>query len=254
MRIAALYDIHGNFPALKAVLDELNDLKPDRVVIGGDIVSGSMPVQTLECLLNLKRNVKVTFIQGNGDREVIEASKGLELNGLSEQGKKKQRWVAEQLTEKQIEFLSSFERTASIHVDNMGNILFCHATPFSDSDIFTPESDIKRIGQLFEAVEQPIIVCGHTHMQFKLELEKKVIFNAGSVGMPFAKRSGAYWFFIDSDQATINFKQTFYDLNLASKLLRTSGDPYVEEFVNHNLLHVPTPREAMEMLNKISLK
>jgi Icc-related predicted phosphoesterase len=50
MKIAALYDIHGNFPALKAVLDELETIQPDLIVIGGDIVSGPMPVQTLDCL------------------------------------------------------------------------------------------------------------------------------------------------------------------------------------------------------------
>jgi Icc-related predicted phosphoesterase len=88
MKIAALYDIHGNFPALKAVLDELETIQPDLIVIGGDIVSGPMPVQTLDCLLNLSKRIKVQFIKGNGDREVVEASKGLALSHLSEQGRK----------------------------------------------------------------------------------------------------------------------------------------------------------------------
>lgn len=109
MKIAALYDIHGNFPALKAVLDEIEMIQPDLIIIGGDIVSGPMSVQTLECLLNLSERTNVTFIRGNGDREVVEASKGLRLPQLSEQGRKIQQWVADGISEKQLEFLSSLE-------------------------------------------------------------------------------------------------------------------------------------------------
>ena len=45
-KIAALYDIHGNLPALNAVISELDEVKPDLIIIGGDIVAGPMPVQT----------------------------------------------------------------------------------------------------------------------------------------------------------------------------------------------------------------
>lgn len=250
MKIAALYDIHGNFPALRAVLDEVNFLQPDWIVIGGDIVSGPMPVQTLECLFNLQKNVRVTFIRGNGDREVVEASRGLGLENLSEQGHKTQQWVAEQLTDRHIEFLSNLKSVTSLHAEYIGDLLFCHATPISDSDIFTPKSSKEHLEKIFENVKQPIIVCGHTHMQFKLKFEKKIIFNSGSVGMPFAKQPGAYWLFINSDE--IQFKRTSYDLNAAAKLFRQSNDPYVDDFINHNLLNIPTEDEAMALLNKIT--
>ncbi|MDU0073845.1 MULTISPECIES: metallophosphoesterase family protein [Bacillus] len=74
MKIAALYDIHGNLPALNALLKELEDVKPDLIVIGGDIVSGPMPKQTLERIFSLTD--KVRFIRGNGDREVVMAFDG----------------------------------------------------------------------------------------------------------------------------------------------------------------------------------
>ncbi|TGA95831.1 metallophosphoesterase [Sporolactobacillus shoreae] len=251
MKIAALYDIHGNFPALQAVLKELHYLQPDVIVIGGDIVSGPMPVQTLDCLLNLRRDAKVTFIRGNGDREVSEASKGLGLKNLSEQGQKTEQWVAEQLTEKHIEFLSHLKSVASIQTE-LGDLLFCHATPMSDSDIFTPQSNKKRLEKIFGNVEQSIVVCGHTHVQFKLKFEKKLIFNSGSIGMPYAKQTGAYWLFISPDG--IQFKRTSYDLNEAAKLFRQSNSPSVEDFINNNLFHIPTEKEAMAFFNKITEK
>lgn len=61
MKIAALYDIHGNLPAQNALLGDLEELKPDLIVIGGDIVSGPMPVQTLERLFQLETQEVVFF-------------------------------------------------------------------------------------------------------------------------------------------------------------------------------------------------
>ena len=77
MKIAALYDIHGNLAALNAVLNELEEVKPDVIVIGGDIVSGPMPEGTLERLFSL--NTTVHFIRGSGGREVVTAFGGKPL-------------------------------------------------------------------------------------------------------------------------------------------------------------------------------
>src|SRR6266851_5031735 len=73
-RLAAIYDIHGNLPALEAVLDEIRAAGVDHVVVGGDVLPGPMPRETLACLADL--NIPATFIVGNGDREVLEYRKG----------------------------------------------------------------------------------------------------------------------------------------------------------------------------------
>ncbi|MFX3618687.1 MAG: metallophosphoesterase [Sporolactobacillus sp.] len=250
MKIAALYDIHGNFPALRAVIDELHKIQPDQIVIGGDMVSGPMPIQTMDCLLNLRKHVRTTFIRGNGDREVIEASKAFELPNLSEQGRKTQQWVAEQMTDEHLAFLSHLKSVTSIHTENLGDLLFCHATPNSDSKIFTPLTEQDRLQKLFTGFKQPIVVCGHTHMQFRLELEGQKIFNSGSVGMPFANRPGAYWLLIDSDK--IEFRRTTYDLNAAAKQIRKSQDPCVDDFIANNLLQIPSEEEAMIFFEKMA--
>lgn len=250
MKIAALYDIHGNFPAMKAVLAELEAIEPDLIIIGGDIVSGLMPSETLDCLLDLRKKTAVKFIRGNGDREVVEASQGLELPTLSEQGKQTQKWTAEQLTDKHLVFLANLDKTITVQTDSIGDLLFCHAAPNSDSDLFTCRSDEQRLQKLFGKVKQHIVVCGHTHMQFMLTFEDKSIYNAGSVGMPFAEQPGAYWLLVDGDN--VEFKRTDYDLNAAARLMRHSGDPFAETFINDNLLQVPTEEEALKMLEKMA--
>ncbi len=136
MKIAALYDIHGNLPALNALLEELKEVQPDVIIVGGDIVSGPMPGQTLERLSLLGDQAR--FIRGNGDREVVMAFDGEPLRAdMSENGRRQTRWVAEQLTSSQRDFLAQLPEQITLHVEGLGNVLFCHATPRSDEEIFT---------------------------------------------------------------------------------------------------------------------
>src|ERR687891_735641 len=95
MRVAAIYDIHGNLPALEAVLDEVRRAEVDQVVIGGDVVPGPMPQETLTALLSFE--VPMKFIQGNGDREVLATIRGTESSTVPERFRAVIRWNAQQL-------------------------------------------------------------------------------------------------------------------------------------------------------------
>ncbi|MGH7576585.1 MAG: metallophosphoesterase family protein [Longimicrobiales bacterium] len=74
MRTAAIYDIHGNLPALEAVLDEIRHADVEQVVVGGDSVPGPMPRETIAALLDLE--VPVYYIRGNGESEVLAVRAG----------------------------------------------------------------------------------------------------------------------------------------------------------------------------------
>lgn len=247
MKIAALYDIHGNLPALNAVLEELEEIKPDSIVIGGDIVSGPMPKQSLEKVLSL--NEKANFIRGNGDREVVMAFDGKALPpAMSEKGREKTKWVAEQLTNAQKSFLSELPTTITVSVDGLGEILFCHATPSSDEDIFTPLSSQEQVTDIFSDVQQKTVICGHTHMQFERQVGDTRIFNAGSVGMPFADEPGAYWILISPEG--VEYRRTTYDFENAAQEIKASGDPQGTEFAEKNVLEIPTAKEAAKLLER----
>jgi predicted phosphodiesterase len=154
VKIAALYDIHGNLPALNAVLEELKEIQPDLIVIGGDILSGPMPGQTLERLFQLGNQVR--FIRGNADREVVLAFDGLPFHRrymptISEQGQEENHWIAKQITRSQRDFLAEMPEHLVLHIEGLGTLLFCHATPRNDEDIFTPMTSeystaLKRVG------------------------------------------------------------------------------------------------------------
>src|SRR5258707_10898071 len=95
MRVAALYDIHGNLPALEAILQEVHRAGVDRIVVGGDVLPGPMPIATLERLLTL--DVPVDFIHGNGDRVVHAAMTGGDIREVPEAYRDQIRWNAQQL-------------------------------------------------------------------------------------------------------------------------------------------------------------
>ena len=248
MKIAALYDIHGNLPALNALLEELKEVQPDVIVVGGDIVSGPMPGQALERLSLLGDQAR--FIRGNGDREVVMAFDGEPLRAdMSENGRRRTRWVAEQLTSSQRDFLAQLPEQITLHVEGLGNVLFCHATPRSDEEIFTSITSQERLAAIFTGIEQPIVVCGHTHMQFERGVGGVRILNAGSVGMPFADEPGAYWLLLSPEGC--EFRRTTYDGEAAAEVIRASGDPQAQKFAEENVLQVPTATEATDMLERM---
>jgi putative phosphoesterase len=180
LRVAALYDIHGNLPALEAVLAEVD---ADVVVVGGDTVAGPAPAETLERLRSLDADVR--FIRGNADREVYEERQGLAPPEVMD-------FVRARLSPEQIDFLRSLPLTLS-----MGRVLFCHATPRSDEEILTRISPDERWREALAGVDAEVVVCGHTHVQFDRQVGEIRLVNAGSVGMPYADEPGAYWALLD---------------------------------------------------------
>jgi putative phosphoesterase len=197
LRVAALYDVHGNLPALEAVLD---DVDADLILVGGDVAAGPWPSETLKRLRGLGDRAR--FIRGNADREVAEVGvRGLAPPEVME-------FVRTRLSEEQVAFLGSLPLTSSIEVDGLGSVLFCHATPRNDEEIFTRISPDERWQQALDGVQEDVVVCGHTHVQFSRTVGNTLLVNSGSVGMPYEHEPGAYWTLLGPD---VEFRRTEYD-------------------------------------------
>jgi putative phosphoesterase len=178
MPVAALYDVHGNLAALEAVLAEVPD--DATIVVGGDVCAGGdEPSETLARLRGLGDRVR--WVRGNADRELFPGEGGLVPEPLVEATRDK-------LSEEEIAFLHEQPEAQQI-----GNVLYCHASPRNDMDIFTERTPEERIAFLFEGLEVPIVVCGHTHTQYERTVAGVQVVNAGSVGMPYEEEPGAYW-------------------------------------------------------------
>ena len=81
-------------------------------------------------------------------------------------------------------------------IDGIGEVLFCHATPRNDTEIFLKTTADDKLRPIFDTLGVQLVVCGHTHMQFDRIVGRTRIINAGSVGMPF-QDAGAYWALLD---------------------------------------------------------
>ncbi|HEY5695032.1 MAG TPA: metallophosphoesterase family protein [Gaiellaceae bacterium] len=208
--VAALYDVHGNLAALEAVLAEVPD--DATIVVGGDICAGGdRPSETLARLREL--GDRVAWLRGNSDRELYPGEEGLAPAEVVEEARSK-------LSEDEIEFLHALPPTQRI-----GDVLYCHASPRNDVDIFTERTPEDRLVPLFAGLDVPTVVCGHTHTQYERTVGGVRVVNAGSVGMPYEDEPGAYWLL------DLVHRRTPYD----GAELKASREEAVSEFTERGL-------------------
>lgn len=242
MRVAALYDIHGNLPALDAVLEDVRRADVSSIVIGGDVVPGPLPRETLARLDDL--DVPVHFIHGNGESAVLAELAGKD-SAVPPPFRELIRWTARQLEPDQQRSMSRWPPTLHLAITGLGDVLFCHATPRNDTEIFTRLTPEERIAPAFAGVDAPLVVCGHTHMQFDRTVGWIRVVNAGSVGMPFGE-PGACWLLLGPE---VQFRHTTYDLTAAAERIRRTSYPQAVEFATRDILK---PRTEKEMLDAFS--
>jgi diadenosine tetraphosphatase ApaH/serine/threonine PP2A family protein phosphatase len=211
--LAVLYDVHGNLPALEAVLDDARAAGADRFVLGGDYCAfGPWPLETLERLQSLP---EASWIRGNADRELL-AEDDLFSGALT--------FTRTALGRERIEWLHALpERVA------FGGELFCHASPLSDEETFGPEPgpDDER---LLAGEHRRVIVFGHSHVQFRRPGPAQTeLVNPGSVGIPLDGDPRAAWA-LRSPDGRIEFRRSAYDNEAVASHLRGLGTEWGEVF------------------------
>jgi putative phosphoesterase len=248
MRVAALYDIHGNLPALEAVLQQIREAEVDRIVVGGDVLPGPMPVETLARLLDVP--IPIQFIQGNGEVAVLAALAGRAAYALPKQVQEIIRWTAQQVSAEHARVLASWPKTLRLEILSLGEVLFCHATPRNENENFTRSTPEEVLLPLFEGLHVSVVVCGHTHMQFDRIVGKTRVVNAGSVGMPFGE-PGADWLLLGPD---VELRHTTYDFAHAAERIRGTKYPQAEDFAVRNVLQPPSEEEMLQVFSRAELK
>ena len=238
LTVAALYDIHGNAPALEAVIAEVPD--DAAIVIGGDTAVGFAPVRTLELLDAL--GDRAHWIRGNADRpHTLESDIWVE----------RENWTVAQIGDDRAAWLASLPETLTLDVDGLGATLFCHGSPRSDEESLTRVTSEERFAEILADVEATTIVCGHTHQQFDRRARGKRIVNAGSVGLPYEGRPGAYWTLLGPD---VEHRRSDYDFAAAAAALRSSGFPAPEELTDWLFDDPPDPDEVAEFFERRALE
>jgi len=247
MRMAAIYDIHANLPALEAAFEEISKAGVDAVVVGGDVVPGPMPQETIAFLLSV--TLPLHFISGNGEAAVLELLAGRDP-AVPQQYRPIIRWTAEQLRPHHQRLLATWPKTLRFPVSGLGEVLFCHATPRSDREIFTRATAEERLLPAFAGIDAPVVVCGHTHMQFDRMIGGIRVVNAGSVGMPFGE-PGAYWLVLGPH---VQLRRTTYDFAGAAERIRNTTYPQAADFAHHNILQPTLEEKMLELFGRAELR
>lgn len=246
MKVAALYDIHGNLPALEAVLADVGRSEVDRIVVGGDVVTGPMPRESIAALHDLA--LPVDFIHGNGEREILAVLAGADPT-VPTAFHEAVRWVAVDVAPDLGRVLARWPPTLRLQVPGVGDVLFCHGTPRSDSEIFTELTPDEHLSPLLEPLGADVVVCGHTHMQVDRPVGGVRVVNAGSVGMSFGT-PGAHWLLLGLD---VELRHTPYDLGAAAARIRMTDYPQASRFAD-DLLDPPSAVEMMELFERSALR
>jgi diadenosine tetraphosphatase ApaH/serine/threonine PP2A family protein phosphatase len=120
-------------------------------------------------------------------------------------------------------------------------VLFCHGSPRSDTEMITRITPDERLAPMLEGVDEPIVVCGHTHQQFDRLLGGKRVVNAGSVGLPYEGDAAAFWLMLADGEPEL--RRTSYDVAAALEQLRAAGLAELDESLDASLAKPVDPDE-----------
>ncbi len=246
MRVAVLFDIHGNLPALEAVLGEIEGADVDLVVCGGDAVPGPFPCETLSLLRGFGSALR--YVHGNGERNVLRSA---EETASEDQLAAQARWCAEQLSPEELACLVALPATVTLAVDGLGDVLFCHGTPRSDEEIVTLVTPDERLRAILAGVREPVVVAGHTHSQLDRTVGATRFVNGGSIGMPYEREQGAYWAILGPD---LELRRTTYDAQRAADRIRATGFPDAPQFAEEYVLSYSRPDETAPFFEEMAVE
>jgi predicted phosphodiesterase len=206
-----------------------------------------MPSETLAALRAV--DTPILFIMGNGDRAALEERAGKD-SGVPPRFRILIQHSGRSLSDGDAREVASWPGKLRMNVPGLGGVLFCHATPRNDTEIFTRRTSEERLLPVFAGVEESVVVCGHTHMQFDRMVGKTRVVNAGSVGMPFGD-AGAYWALLGPE---VELRRTDYDLEKAAEDIRATDYPDANDLAENNILHPPTEETILERYAHAELK
>jgi predicted phosphodiesterase len=238
VRVAAIADVHGNAPALEAVLAEIADEQPDLIVSCGDLTWGPLPLETVQLLAPWWE--LTLFVRGNSERELVER-KLLDSEVA--------RWEHDRHDDPRLRtYLDLTRPHVIVEVDGIGPTRFCHGSPRSDEECVTKETPAERVAEFAGGVGERCIVTAHTHMQYDRTVGDLRLVNPGSVGLAYEPEPGyAHWALLGPE---VDLRRTPYDLEAALGGMRECGMPKLEQ-IEELMRTPPSHDEVIEHAERV---
>lgn len=237
-----LCDIHGNLPALEAVLRDVARAGADAIVLNGDLADGPMPAETMDALLGL--GDQAVWVRGNSDRWLADAFDGtFQPSGLATNPSAEYfAWCAGRITPAHRNRLAALPLSVTLEVDGLGPVAFCHGTARDDNEFILVDSPVAHYQAAFAAAPEQTFVLGHTHMPFDRLAGTRRFVNAGSVGLGYGHQ-GASWALVGPE---VTLRRTGYDTGAAAAALARAGAGLPDiEFISGNVRQSASDAEAL---------
>jgi predicted phosphodiesterase len=181
-KIAIIADIHGNLPALEAVLAEIAAEGVERIICLGDVATlGPQPREVIARL----RVLNCPVVMGNTDDILLALQSNPGVTGLAGQTEYFDLWTAAQLTSDDLDYLRSFEPTVSVPLGDGATLLCYHGSPRSFDERITAETTDDALHEMLANTPAQVYAGGHTHQQMMCRYRDTIVLNPGTVG--FAK-------------------------------------------------------------------
>ncbi|MGI9038199.1 MAG: metallophosphoesterase family protein [Gemmatimonadota bacterium] len=217
MKVALLGDIHGNLPALRAVLDEAREEGIERLLVTGDIVGYYFwPRACLEALSAWQAEI----VRGNHEDMLREAQADpRRADAIREKFGSGIDIALHELDEDQLRLIDAWPRTLPARVAGR-SLLVCHGSPEDTNEYVYPDASPDQLARMV-VPGATVVAFGHTHHPMVRELEGCTLANPGSVGQPRNRQSGACWATYDGSTDSIDLRVTNYDaLSVAEEARR----------------------------------
>jgi len=220
-RIAVLADVHGNVPALEAVIEDVTSQQPDEVLVGGDLV-GRGP-----CGKQIVRRITEMgwrSVRGNHEDYLLAFRyQRVKSHWLTAPEWSAARWMAAELDDAAARTIEGLPLTLLSHL--APEMRLVHGTPSSNGEGIGPWTTREQVEAHFSAVHEPVLVCGHTHRPLECRLPRGVVVNVGAVGLPFNRDRRAQYalFQLGRDEPKVEFRRVEYDLDQTVRDYETSG-------------------------------
>jgi predicted phosphodiesterase len=237
MKLALIADIHGNYHALEAVLEDIRRQQADRIYVLGDLVfKGPLPERCVQTV----RKLDTVVLQGNIDeligRDMIQP--GFAKSPEHEAAlRKEMAWTRSRLSREELDYLAQLPFS---HEEQLAPGLparFVHANPQNLLDIILPTASEEELGRLFEGTDAKLLAYAHIHQPYVRFTDGRAIVNTGSVGLPFDGNPAASYAWIETDETigrqgfNISIRRVPYDLEAAAQAFEGSGHPFAESVI-----------------------
>lgn len=222
MRLAVLSDIHGNLPALKAVLEDLLSQATDNLIVAGDFIGGPQPVETIQLLLT---NDPV-MISGNSDTNLIKyRNRTAPKEWYTSQQFSLLRWADKHVDDRTIKYLQSLPDQRIIEFPGSDAIRVVHGSPRNQYESIFPDLEPETLEIALAQTEEPVLICGHTHIPWQVERDGRLVFNPGAVCGPLNGQVCAQYAILnwEEDHWQVEHRAAAYDLDLIREAFRDSG-------------------------------